>query len=242
MRLRREKAESSHGQAGEGNATTESRVDSSGPEGRDEARAVGPTEPGSAVASVEPQEAGDGPGRGEEVSADALARLRAKVAALEDSLLRAKADFQNLQRRSAVDRAEAVRYANTELMRSLLNVLDDFDRSLAAAERSESLQSVVDGVKLVHANLIKALNDHGLEAIEALHRPFDPNIHEAMLQRFCEDHEPGTVMEQVARGYRLRDRVVRPAKVIVAAAPQPAAAPAPGKSGEKPEGTTAPAE
>jgi len=153
-------------------------------------------------------------------TADVVTELQAKVAKLEDALLRAKADFQNLQRTSAVERTDAIRYANAELMKLLVRVVDDFERSLAAASNPDNLQAVVEGVRLVYENLRKALADHGLEPIEALHRPFDPNIHEALLHQPTEEHPPGTVVEQIAKGYRLRDRVVRPAKVIVAKEPE----------------------
>jgi len=141
-----------------------------------------------------------------------------EIEALKDALHRAKADFANLQRRAAVERAEAVRFANADLLKTLLGVLDDFDRTIGAADSSDNLKSVVDGVHLVHANFVKALQDNGLEEINALHETFDPTIHEALLQQPTTSHVPGTVVEQVSKGYRLRDRVLRPAKVIVAKA------------------------
>jgi len=146
---------------------------------------------------------------------DENAELKARIESLEDSLLRAKADFQNLQRRSAAERSEAIRYANADLLKSLLNVLDDFDRSLDAVEVSNNKDAVIDGVRLVHDNLMKALKDAGLEQVDALGQPFDPTVHEALLQQPTDDFPPGTVVDQVARGYRLRDRVLRPARVIV---------------------------
>jgi molecular chaperone GrpE len=146
---------------------------------------------------------------------DDVAALKAKIDSLEDSLLRAKADFQNLQRRSAAERSEAIRYANADLLRSLLNVLDDFDRALESAEVTDNRQAVIDGVRLVHDNLMKAFKEAGLEQIDALGQPFDPKIHEALMQQPTDDFPPGTVVDQVARGYRLRDRVLRPARVIV---------------------------
>ena len=155
----------------------------------------------------------------ESALADDVDTLNAKVAALEDNLLRAKADFQNLQRRVAVERSEAIRYANADLMRSLLSVIDDLERSIAAAEDPQNSSSVLDGVRLVHANFLKALSSSGLEVIDAQHQAFDPTIHEALLQQPTTQCEPGTVVEQVSKGYRLRDRVIRPAKVIVAKAP-----------------------
>lgn len=160
---------------------------------------------------------GDGDQESQTPSAavDEAAELKARVDSLEDSLLRAKADFQNLQRRSAAERSDAIRYANADLLKSLLNVLDDFDRSLEAAEVSDNKDAVVEGIRLVHTNLMKALKEAGLEQVDALGQPFDPTIHEALLQQPTDDFPPGTVVDQVARGYRLRDRVLRPARVIV---------------------------
>ena len=150
---------------------------------------------------------------------DPIEELQAKVEKLEDGLLRAKAEYQNAQRRHAIEQAGSVRYANAEVMKSLLGVLDDFDRSLAAAENSDNLAAVVDGVRLVYGNLTKALRDHGLELIAALHEPFDPRVHEAVMQQTSADFPPGTVVQEVAKGYRLRDRVLRPSKVIVSKEP-----------------------
>ena len=133
-------------------------------------------------------------------------------------LLRGKADFQNLQKRGAKERAEAIRYANAELMQSLLGVVDDFERSLSAAESSDNAKAVVDGVRLVYENFMKALRACGLETINALHEPFDPHVHEAVMQQPSEDHQAGTLIEEIARGYRLRERILRPTKVIVAQA------------------------
>jgi len=150
--------------------------------------------------------------------ANPIDELRAKNQELEDALLRAKADYQNFQRRSAIERADAVRFANADVMRSVVGVIDDLERSLEAAKTSDNLGAVVDGVQLVYDNLQKALQAHGLERIEALHQPFDPNVHQAMLQQPTDDHPAGMVIEEIAPGYRLRDRVLRPAKVIVSKA------------------------
>ena len=142
--------------------------------------------------------------------------LQERVASLEASLIRTKADYQNLQRRSAIERSEAIRYAHADLMRSLVSVLDDFERALEVGGSSESHDAVMQGIRLVYQNMLKALTDAGLESIDAKGMPFDPAIHEAMMQQPTDEHPAGTVIDQVARGYKLRDRVVRPAKVIVA--------------------------
>ncbi len=152
---------------------------------------------------------------------DPVAELQGRVRQLEEALLRAKADFQNLQRRSANERMEAVHFGNAELMKSLLGVLDDLERSVQAAESPQNHEKVIEGLRLVHANLTKTLRGFGLDAIPALRERFDPLIHEALLQQPSASLEPGTVMEEVAKGYRLRERVLRPAKVIVAKAAEP---------------------
>jgi molecular chaperone GrpE len=149
---------------------------------------------------------------------DPVAEWKGRVEKLEDQLLRAKADFQNLQKRTAADRLDAIRYANADLMRTFVKVLDDFDRALAAAKESQEPNPLLEGIRLVRENFVKAMAESGLETIDALHQPFDPSIHEALMQVPTNDHPPGTVVEQHAKGYRLHGRVVRPAKVIVSKA------------------------
>ena len=150
---------------------------------------------------------------------DRVSELQARIDSLEESLLRSKAESQNIQRRGAAEKNDAIRYANAELMRMLIPVLEDFDRTLAAAESAKG-DTVLEGTRLVHANLMKALCDFGLEPIEATGETFDPTIHEALMHQPTEEMPPGMVMEQVTRGYRLRDRVLRPARVIVSKSPE----------------------
>jgi len=142
--------------------------------------------------------------------------LKARIAELEDSLLRAKADNQNIRRRSAIEQADAIRYANVRLMQALLGVVDDLERTLTSLDQGADPKSIYAGIRLIHANLTKALTDCGMEPIEALRKPFDPQIHEALMQQPSAEHPAGTVINEVARGYRLGDRVIRPARVIVA--------------------------
>ena len=143
----------------------------------------------------------------------------ARIDSLEDALARAKADYQNLRRRSTIEQSNALQYANAELMRSLLVVIDDFERSLTAASEDAEPTAVVEGLQLVHDNFVRALTSHGLEVFDAMHETFDPSVHEAMMQQPTTEFDPGTVIGQIAKGYRLGDRVIRPAKVIVATAP-----------------------
>ncbi len=139
----------------------------------------------------------------------------------QDKFLRAKADYQNLQKRAADEQRNAIRYANADFARSLLQVIDDFERTLQAAENAPEADSVVSGVKLVYEKLLKLLGDHHIEPIEALGQPFDPHLHEALMQESSETHPPDSVIREIERGYTLHDRVLRPARVVVSKAPQP---------------------
>ncbi|HET7571641.1 MAG TPA: nucleotide exchange factor GrpE [Gaiellaceae bacterium] len=136
------------------------------------------------------------------------------VAALEDRLLRLAADFENYKKRAARERAEYVALANERLLGELLPILDDLERALTAAEEHQEAQ-LEEGVALVHRSLASLLERHGLTPIET-DGAFDPHVHEALLSQPSEDAESGAVLDVIQKGYRLGDRVVRPARVIVA--------------------------
>ena len=134
-----------------------------------------------------------------------------------EKFLRAKAEMANYQKRAEKDRSEAMRYAHAELARALLPIVDDLDRLIASAsEQKSSLAALVEGVRLSRENFLKVLQQFHVLPIEAHGQPFDPNVHQALMQQPSEQHEEHPiVLQEVARGYRLHDRVLRPAKVIV---------------------------
>jgi molecular chaperone GrpE len=142
----------------------------------------------------------------------------AKLAAERDEYLalaqRVQADFENYRKRAVRDQEQLVAHAHERLVRELLPILDDLERALEAGDQHEEAK-LVDGVKLVEKALRGALAKEGLVEIET-DGPFDPHVHEALLTKPSSDAEPGSVLEVVQRGYRVGDRVVRPARVIVA--------------------------
>ena len=142
----------------------------------------------------------------------------AKLAAERDEYLalaqRVQADFENYRKRAVRDQERLVAHAHERLVRELLPILDDLERALEAGEQHEEAK-LVDGVKLVEQALRSALAKEGLVEIET-DGPFDPHVHEALLTKPSSDAESGAVLEVVQRGYRVGDRVVRPARVIVA--------------------------
>jgi molecular chaperone GrpE len=142
----------------------------------------------------------------------------AQVAAERDEYLalaqRVQADFDNYRKRALREQERLVAHAHERLVRDLLPILDDLERALEAAERHEEA-TLVDGVRLVEQSLRGALEKEGLAEIPT-DGTFDPHVHEALLSRPDDLAEPGTVVEVVQRGYRLGEKVVRPALVIVA--------------------------
>ena len=132
----------------------------------------------------------------------------------DDRLLRLAAEFENYKKRAARERQEYVALANERLVKELLPILDDLERALAAAEEHEEAK-LEDGVRLVHRSLEQLLAREGVEEIDAS-GPFDPHVHEAMLAQPSEEAESGAVIDVLQKGYKVGNRVVRPARVIVA--------------------------
>lgn len=151
---------------------------------------------------------------------DELAAARREAQEWRDKHLRALADQRNMQARQQREREESLRFAEAALIRELLIVLDDLDRTLRETKPTAQTQPVLDGVSMVREKFVKVLRSHGVERIAALHQPFDPELHEAILQQPTADHAPGTVVMELESGYRMHERVLRPARVAVAAKPE----------------------
>ena len=145
---------------------------------------------------------------------DPLAAVTAERDEYLDLVQRVQADFENYRKRSVREQERLVAHAHERLVRELLPVLDDLERALEAAERHEEAQ-LVEGVKLVEKSLRASLAKEGLAEIDT-DGPFDPHVHEALLTQPSDASASGSILEVVQRGYRFGDRVVRPARVIVA--------------------------
>jgi molecular chaperone GrpE len=156
--------------------------------------------------------------------ADELGQLRRELADKNDRLLRALAETENVRRRAQRDRDESVKFAAESLLRDLVPALDNLDRAIDAARASASDRVIVDGVELIRRELLKVLERHGVTRYSALGQRFDPNQHEAIARVVSADNEPDTVVAETVPGYSLRGRVIRPAQVAVAAAPDEDAA------------------
>jgi molecular chaperone GrpE len=146
--------------------------------------------------------------------ADELARVRAEAAEYRDHLQRLQAEFENFRKRTIRSQERLVDAELQRFVQRLLEVLDEFDLALIAAERSPDFESFRKGVELVYAKLAETLRSEGLERIEAEGREFDPNEHEALMQTGEGDGEP-RVAEVFRQGYKLRGAMIRPASVRV---------------------------
>jgi molecular chaperone GrpE len=158
------------------------------------------------------------------VTPEQLEELKQRAAKADehwDRLLRTTADFDNFKKRAAREKQEATKYANESLLEKLIPSLDAFDMALAATrnETSDSMQSLRAGIDMVYQQFKSTLTDLGLEEVDAAGKPFDPNLHEAVSQRETVDAPEGQVVEQMRKGYKLRDRLLRPATVVVAKRP-----------------------
>jgi molecular chaperone GrpE len=174
-----------------------------------------------------------------ETSPEEVAELRAqaeKAAENWDKYVRLNADFENFKKRAARERQEAIRYANEGLLEKLIPILDNFEMAMQAANAPQgtagqakgsqgqaasapaqggAADALKQGVNMIASQLKSALNEAGLEEIDATGQVFNPNLHEAVSQQESKDVPEGRVLQQLRKGYKLRDRLVRPATVIV---------------------------
>ncbi|MCP4510331.1 MAG: nucleotide exchange factor GrpE [Fuerstiella sp.] len=157
---------------------------------------------------------------------DDLQKLRSDNEELRDRVLRVQAELENFRRRTQKEAVDGMKYQSLPLIRDILPGVDNLKRAIDAVEQSGDTQNLVDGIKMVSQQLYDALKAHSAEQINPEGQSFDPNLHEALSQVPSADHEPMTICQVVEIGYRIHDRVIRPAKVIVTCAPPEPAEPA----------------
>ena len=145
----------------------------------------------------------------------AVVDFQAEAAKLKYLALRARADLDNFRKRSLREKEDAIRYANNGLLEKLLPVIDNFELGLDAARNATDAASVLQGMSMVHRQLQDFIRSQGLEEVPADGEPFDPNKHDAVSQEFSAEVPEGNVIRQVRKGYKLKDRLLRAASVIV---------------------------
>lgn len=179
-------------------------------------------------AGEEAREARDPPAPGEDAAAqgqgagsleEALAAAEQDLAKHRDAMLRMQAEMENLRKRLARDAERSRKFALERIMKDLLQVRDSMERGLQMADDSATVDSLREGQELTLKMLAKVLQDNDLEAIDPVGQPFDPEWHEAMTVLPSDQVEENTVLEVLQKGYRLHDRLIRPAMVVVSRKP-----------------------
>jgi len=149
-----------------------------------------------------------------------IQKLEKQVTELKDQLLRKAAEFENYKRRTETETANIYRYAGETIITELLTVLDDFDRMMKTWDDKHDVDTLGKGVELVYGKFRKVLAEQGLKEIESLGKPFDVNLHDALMQIESDKLEADTVANEIEKGYFLKDKVIRHAKVAVSKKPE----------------------
>ncbi len=147
---------------------------------------------------------------------DPLARAQAEAARLKDQLLRLAADFDNYKKRSRKEMEDIGKSARESVLRDLLPVFDNLERATSHASEATDVKALADGISMVTRQFLDTLGKLGIERVPALGLPFDPAVHEAVQHLGATQHAPGTVAMELQAGYRMGNRVIRPAMVVVA--------------------------
>ena len=148
-------------------------------------------------------------------SDDPTSGLQADLDRFRDLALRSQADFDNFKKRSAREKEEAIKYANSSLLERLIAIVDNFELGLTAAKSEGEKSPVYSGMSMVLKQLTDFFADNGLQTIDSEGQKFDPNVHEAIAHEPSESVPEGVVLRQMRRGYRLKDRLLRPSSVVV---------------------------
>ncbi len=150
---------------------------------------------------------------------DPLAAALAELERWKDLAYRSQAELDNFRKRTTREVQDARNYANTELLRSLLSIIDNFEMGLESA-RAESEKSIIFiGMNMVHRQMTDFLRDSGVQEVETLGKPFDPNLHEALSQEASDTVPEGIILRSTRKGYKLKDRLLRAANVFVSSGP-----------------------
>ena len=152
---------------------------------------------------------------GEKDMAAALEEAKSKLLESEDKVLRLAADFENTKKRLERERKMSLKYAEENILRELLPGIDNIERAMDQGRESDNIEGLLEGVELTRDGLVATLEKYGVKAIESIGQPFDPNIHEAIAMEESEEIAPNMVLREFQKGYVYKDRLLRPAKVIV---------------------------
>lgn len=149
-----------------------------------------------------------------------LAQKEEEIKSLQERILYLQADFENFKKLKAKERQDTVKFANEEIVKELLPVVDNLERALAHSESTDDFKSIHEGVRITLNQFLKVLEKSGVTPIASIGQKFDPNFHEALYQEERDDMEADMVVSEVQKGYILNDRLIRPSRVGVSKKPE----------------------
>jgi molecular chaperone GrpE len=156
----------------------------------------------------------------QEESEEILVKKNEEIKQLQDRILRMAAEMDNTRKRLERERSDGISYANESLIRELLPVMDNLERAVQHGQEDPNCQSLLEGVKMTLKNMGDVLARFGCASFESMGKPFDPKYHEAVMQQESAAHPEKTVIQELQKGYTLRERLVRPAMVVVSKTPR----------------------
>lgn len=168
---------------------------------------------------VENEVGPDGQPEGDAAVATESSALQAEVEQLKKENLKLIAEQRNMQTRAAREREQSLKFAESAFAKDLLGTIDGLEQALQSAKTATDAKAVAEGVRIVYEEFLKTLKTRGIQPIAALGKPFNPDVHEALAQQPSNEYQAGTVSVEVARGYTMHERVLRPARVIVSSGP-----------------------
>ncbi|HJV44603.1 MAG TPA: nucleotide exchange factor GrpE [Bacillota bacterium] len=151
----------------------------------------------------------------QEEEVDPTTALRKELEESHNRYLRVQADFDNFRKRTRKEKEDSMKYASLPVVEALLPAVDNLERALTASYDATNLESLLKGVEMVYRQIQQVLEQEGLQVIEAVGKPFDPQIHQAVMQEESADQEAGAILQELQKGYMMKDRVIRPSMVKV---------------------------
>lgn len=168
---------------------------------------VNATEEADAIAEAGQETAGE--------DNNEVVRLQAELKDAQERVLRAQADFDNFRRRTRQDKEDLAKYASSKVITGILPVVDNFERAIGTSREAQDFDSLFKGVEMIFRQLEQVLEQEGVTTMNTVGQPFNPEFHQAIMQVDSDEHEEGIVVEEIMKGYVLKDKVLRPAMVKV---------------------------
>ncbi len=149
-----------------------------------------------------------------------LIKKAAEADEWKNKCLYAAAELENFRKRSVKERSDLIKYSGKNILYELLDVVDNFDRAIEADKKESDPKVIVQGIEIIYKQLLKVLENNGVKPVDSKEKPFDPEVHDAIQKVHTDEAAPGTIIDELQKGYLYKDKILRPARVVVAAEPE----------------------